>query len=246
MLSKAQNKYIRSLSQQKYRKEYNVFVVEGDKMAKEWLSSDARIETIVATESWAEEHKSLISKHKEADCYTAKEQDIQAVSGLQTNTSVLLVAQQNKADLIPGINEWCIALDGLQDPGNMGTIIRIADWFGINHIICSPNCVEAYNPKVVQSAMGGHLRVNIYEAALSDFLSSVNMPVIAAVLGGENVYEMKRLEAGVLVIGNESKGISPEIQGLATKTVTIPRKGGAESLNAGVSAGILCSLLLPL
>lgn len=246
MLSKAQNKYIRSLSQQKYRKEYNVFVVEGDKIAREWLTSGSGIKTIVATEAWAEQNKALIGKHTTADYYTTTEQELQSISSLQTTNSALLVVERITSELPSGINEWCIALDGLQDPGNMGTIIRIADWFGIKHIICSPNSVDAYNSKVVQAAMGGHLRVNIYEQNLTTFLSSVKMPVIAATLGGENVYEIDRMDAGVLVIGNESKGISPEIQKLATKQVTIPRKGGAESLNAGVSTGILCSLLLPL
>ncbi len=246
MLSKAQNKYIRSLSQQKYRKEYNVFVVEGDKIAREWLSAGTGIKTIIATEAWAEQNKALIVQHTKADHYTTTEQELQSISSLQTNNSALLVVERNIAELPESINEWCIALDNLQDPGNMGTIIRIADWFGIKHVVCSPNCVDAYNSKVIQSSMGGHLRVAIHEKELTEFLASVKMPVIAATLGGESVYDMQRLDAGVLIIGNESKGISPVIQKLATKLVTIPRKGGAESLNAGVSAGILCSLLLPL
>ncbi len=246
MLSKAQNKYIRSLSQQKYRKEYNVFIVEGDKIAREWLATTARIQMIVATVAWAEQNNSLISAHPEATLHTVESHELQAISGLQTNNSALLVVHNDAAGLPEAINEWCIALDNLQDPGNMGTIIRIADWFGIRHIICSPDCVEAYNPKVVQSAMGGHLRVNVYEADIKSFLANTSMPVVAATLHGESVYEMKRMNAGVLVIGNESKGISAEVQALATMQVTIPRKGGAESLNAGVSAGILCSLLLPL
>ena len=127
----------------------------------------------------------------------------------------------------------------------MGTLIRIADWFGISNIVCSPGSVDVYNPKVVQSAMGGHLRVNIHEADLPVFLGKVTLPVIAAVLDGENVYNMKRLDAAVLVIGNESKGISEKVAQMATVKATIPRKGGAESLNAGVSAGILCALLVP-
>jgi TrmH family RNA methyltransferase len=140
---------------------------------------------------------------------------------------------------------WYIALDGIQDPGNMGTIIRIADWFGITDLVCSPGCVDVYNPKVVQSAMGGHLRVRIHHRDLVDFLPALNLPLYAAVLGGTDVYEVGRPESGVLVIGNESRGVSPEVVDLATHRLTIPRKGGAESLNAGVSAGILCALMLP-
>ena len=127
----------------------------------------------------------------------------------------------------------------------MGSIIRIADWFGIHHIICSPECTDVYNPKVVQSAMGSHLRVDIYESELVPFLGEMSIPKIAATLDGENIYNMKRLAAGILIIGNESKGISDAVIAMATQKVTIPGKGGAESLNAGVSTGILCALLLP-
>jgi TrmH family RNA methyltransferase len=177
--------------------------------------------------------------------HIVKESELATLSSLQTPNNVLLVVPAPEKKTVPVLNEWYIALDDLQDPGNMGTIIRIADWFGIRNIVCSPGCVDVYNPKVVQSAMGGHLRVDIYEADLIDFLSANTLPKIAATLGGSNVYEMERLDAGVLIIGNESKGISGKVAAMATKQVTIPRKGGAESLNAGVSAGILCALLLP-
>ena len=139
--------------------------------------------------------------------------------------------------------KWCLALDDIQDPGNMGTIIRIADWFGWEQIVCSPGCVDIYNPKVVQAAMGGHLRVNIITEDLATYLPKVNKPVFAAALNGENIYDIPKQQEGVLIIGNESKGISDPIMQLANKKVTIPRLGGAESLNAGVSAGILCALL---
>ena len=126
----------------------------------------------------------------------------------------------------------------------MGTIIRTADWFGVDQIVCSENCADIYNPKVVQSAMGGHLRVKLYEADIISFLSVTSLPKYAATLGGQSVYETGRAEAGVLIIGNESKGLSPAVIATANQKVMIPRKGGAESLNAGVSAGILCALLL--
>ncbi len=245
MLSKAQNKYIRSLTQQKFRNEYNVFIAEGEKIALEWLASGSAVQTIVATGSWAEAHSDIIGRHPEAEVVVVKKSELAAVSTLHTPNHVLLVVRAAEQEAIPHVNKWYIALDELQDPGNMGTIIRIADWFGIPNIICSPGCVDVYNPKVVQSAMGGHLRVGIYEANLIDFLSANPLPKIAATLGGSNVYEQERLDAGVLIIGNESKGISAKVAAMATRQVTIPRKGGAESLNAGVSAGILCALLLP-
>ncbi len=245
MLSKAQNKYIRSLTQQKFRNEYREFVAEGEKIAGEWLATGSSIKMIVATEEWVAENKYVISKHGEAELYIAKDFELAAVSSLQTPNKVLLVVSMPEKKTIPDVHEWYLVLDGIQDPGNMGTLIRIADWFGINHIICSQGCVDVYNPKVVQSAMGGHLRVNIYEEDILPFLTKSKLPVIAATLDGENVYSMGRQDAGILVIGNESKGVNAQVAAKATKKVMIPRKGGAESLNAGVSAGILCALLLP-
>ncbi len=245
MLSKAQNKYIRSLSQQKFRKEYNVFTAEGEKIALEWLSSATPVKMILATAEWALRYPFPIAAHPEAVLHIVSEDELAAVSSLKTANQVMLIIQLPEPGHMPFVNEWYIALDDLQDPGNMGTIIRIADWFGIRNIVCSAGCVDAYNPKVVQSAMGGHLRVAIHEADLELFLKASPLPKIAATLDGENVYKTSRAEAGVLIIGNESKGISPRIAAMATQKVMIPRKGGAESLNAGVSAGILCALLLP-
>lgn len=245
MLSKAQNKYIRSLTQQKYRKEHQVFLAEGEKIAAEWLRAPGSIRMIVATQEWMDENKGLVAKHPEASQHIVTEQELASVSTLQTPNKVLLVVPlPAQATNLP-YNEWTIVLDDIRDPGNMGTIIRIADWFGIRHIVCSPNCVEAYNPKVIQSAMGGHLRVTVHEAILTDYLPQCTMPVLVAALDGENVYSVNRLPAAALVIGNESKGVAPEIAALATQKVMIPRIGGAESLNAGVSAGILCALLVP-
>jgi len=245
MLSKAQNKYIRSLTQQKFRYEHNVFIVEGEKIAHEWLSGTGDIQMIIGTSEWADDNAGLLRKHAGTELHIVKESELAAVSSLQAPNGVMLIVPMPAARPVPVVSEWYMALDGIQDPGNMGTIIRIADWFGIRHVVCAPQCVDVYNPKVVQSAMGGHLRVNIYEAGLPGFLAKVSLPAIAATLDGENVYEMQRTEAAVLIIGNESKGISREVQDMATKKVRIPGRGGAESLNAGVSAGILCALLLP-
>ncbi len=245
MLSKAQNKYIRSLSQQKYRKENNVFIAEGDKIAREWLASEEMVEMIVGTKEWLETNNALVHKHSEASVHTVDEEELAMISLLQTPNQALLVVRHMPQYPEINIKDWCIALDNVQDPGNMGTIIRIADWFGVKDIVCSPGCVDAYNPKVIQSAMGGHLRVAIHTANLQGFLKDTKLHIYAAALGGTSVYEVKKHKKGILVIGNESKGISEEVMELATEKITIPRKGGAESLNAGVSAGILCSLLLP-
>ncbi len=245
MLSKSQAKYIRSLAEQKYRKENNVYPVEGDKLAKEWLSAQVTIRMIVGVEAWMQSNEALISRHPEAQTITVSRDELETLSSLTTPNQVLLVAELPKQTGTLPADEWCLALDTIQDPGNLGTIIRIADWFGIDHVVCSPDCADAFNPKVVQAAMGGHLRVQIHKADLPAFIAGVSMPVIAASLSGDNVYHMDPLPAGVLLIGNESKGLSPGLVQLATHNVMIPRRGGAESLNAAVSAGILCALLMP-
>lgn len=244
MLSKAQNKYIRSLSQQKYRAEHGVFVVEGDKIAREWLLTGSKIQHIVATASWLQHNVKLTDKHPDAVISEVSVDELQTVSQLQTANEVLLVVHKNNDNTILPTDEWCIAVDTLQDPGNMGAIIRIADWFGINHIVATAGSVDYYNPKVIQAAMGGHLRVQLHTTDLSKFIDNTAMPVYAASLDGEDVYRLKNIIPGVLVIGNESKGISEHIMQKATRKITIPRRGGAESLNAAVSAGILCALLI--
>lgn len=244
MLSKAQNKYIRSLSQQKYRDEHGVFVVEGDKIALEWLHSSAKIHMIVALQGWINQHQTIIAKHRDATLIVAEEHHLQAISNLQTPNNVLLVVHKTKDSVLPSINDWCLALDNIQDPGNMGTILRIADWYGIKHVIASEDSVDFYNPKVVQSAMGAHLRVSLHTTDLQWVLSDSKQPLYAAVLNGENIYNFSNPAKGIILIGNESKGVAAELQKLATHKLTIPRIGGAESLNAAVSTGIICALLI--
>lgn len=244
MLSKTQSKYIRSLALQKFRKEHESYLAEGEKIVAEWLFSDEKIELIVGLDNWISDNTQLIQKHPEAVCISVSEDELKQISTLQSPNKALLVVHNKLQPQLSNINNWCIALDGIRDPGNMGTILRIADWFGIKDVICSPDCVDAFCPKVVQSGMGAHLRVNIHETNLVDFIKESPLNGIAAVLGGENVYRMSSLDKGIIIIGNEAKGISEEIIALAKYKVTIPRQGGAESLNAGVSAGILCALLL--
>lgn len=245
MLTKAQSKYIRSLSQQKYRKEHNVFVAEGDKICREWLASQMYIQIVAATQEWADANKEAIAHHHEAIIEIVSEQELEMISQLKTPNKALLVVRKPAEQGIIELkqNEWAIALDDIQDPGNMGTIIRIADWFGIKQIICSENCVDIYNSKVVQAAMGSHIRVNFHTGDLKTLLKETKLPVAVAVLDGDNIFDGKLPQGGVLVIGNEGKGVHEDIIAHAKYKLTIPRKGGAESLNAAVSTGILCAML---
>lgn len=244
MLSKTQSKYIRSLALQKFRKEYQSFIAEGEKIVAEWLLSAHKIEMIVGVDEWIQSNQELINKHPEALLISVTEKELQQISSLQTANKTLIVVKDLAPSAIINIQDWCIALDGIRDPGNMGTILRIADWYGIQHVVCAPDCVDAYSPKVVQAAMGAHLRISIYESDIATFIASSPLPTIAATLGGTNVYDMPQMDKGIIIIGNEAKGIQASIIKKATYNVTIPRIGGAESLNAGVSTGILCALLV--
>lgn len=243
MLSKTQSKYIRSLSQQKYRNENKVFLAEGDKIAQEWLSSERQIQMIVAVVAWVSQNEALISKHAEAELVVVSDDELKKVSSLQTANNVLLVVEKEVEQDININDGWSLALDRIQDPGNMGTIIRIADWFGIKNVIASADSVDFYNPKVVQAAMGGHVRVGLYTRDLMRLINDTTLTVYAATLDGDSIYAIESQESGILLIGNESKGVSPELIKLANKKITIPRKGGAESLNAAVSTGILAAML---
>jgi len=245
MLTKAQVKDIRSLAEHKYRKEKQAYIIEGDKIAREWLNSNAGIREIFALKDWAAQNSTLIARHQQAVVTLIEPYELEKISTLQTPNSALLVVAFPPSGRPLPTQEWCIALDKIQDPGNMGTIIRIADWYGINHVIASPDSVDFYNPKVLQSAMGGHLRVQLHATPLPAFLNGLKIPVLAAALDGQNIYDISKPEAAVLLIGNESKGISEEVLALATGKIHIPRRGGAESLNAAVAAGIICAICMP-
>jgi TrmH family RNA methyltransferase len=243
MITNAQIKFIKSLAQAKNRELHKLYVAEGEKLAIEWLQSSANVQMIIATSLWISKNQSIISKHSSAQVFEVDEQTLARMSQLQTPNHVLLVVEYSSKMVIPKETGWIIALDTIQDPGNMGTILRIADWFGINTIICSPQCVDIYNHKVIQSGMGAHLRVAVEYKELDTFFKANHLPVYAALLNGENLFHVKSKQTGIILIGNESKGIAPELLPFASYPITIPRIGGAESLNAGVATGIIAAYL---
>jgi TrmH family RNA methyltransferase len=236
MLSKNELKYIQSLCQKKQRTEDGLFLAEGPKLAMELLASDYRVEKLFATAEWLAENRVNI------DATTVTENELAKMSSLQTPNEVLLVCRQKKDMGEPKFkNKISLVLDGLQDPGNMGTIIRIADWFGIDQIIASEDSVEFYNPKVIQSTMGSFIRVRCWYRNLAEILNKVDVPVYGALLKGQSINKINGLKEGILVIGNESKGIREAVLPFISKAVTIPRIGQAESLNAAVATGIILS-----
>lgn len=239
MLSKIEAKYIQSLYHKKQRDSLSLFIVEGVKGVDELLNSSFVVQKIFAVNEWSHPFMG------KAPLIRVSEEELQKISGLQTANKVLAVAeQQNFIAQKPQKGAIILALDGIQDPGNMGTLIRIADWFGIHSILASEDSVEVYNPKVIQSTMGSFIRVKVGYGNLSELLADAGIPVFGALLEGASVYGQSSIAEGVLLIGNESKGIQAQLLPYITAPIHIPRIGGAESLNAAVAAGILLSHLI--
>ena len=236
MITANQKNFVKSLAQKKFRTEYNCFVVEGEKLVHELIDSDFEIEVIYALKNWIEENQ-----HDKAEEVSAKE--LASISLLKTPNQVLAVVKQKKEPLPNTINSFSIVLDKIQDPGNLGTIIRTADWFGIKTIICSDDSVDVYNPKVIQATMGSLFRVNVVYTNLTDFFKEYNsLSVYGAMLDGENVYQKTLNKKGsVLLMGNESKGISESLLPFITDKILIPKIGHAESLNVASATAILCA-----
>ena len=244
MLTKAQSKYIRSLGTSAGRRAHSTFLAEGPKLAEEWLAgSPQSIELIVASGEWMAGQN--LSPELLAKTLLTTDFQRKALTFLQTTPPVLLVVKQPATPPLP-LSGWVIAGECLQDPGNMGTLLRIADWYGIAHVVASADSADFWNAKVVQSAMGAHLRVNVQRTSLEAFLAGTKLPVIAATLEGTPVQMQPPLPEGILLLGNESRGLSPELLRYATVQVSVPRRGGAESLNVAVAGGILCDRLIPL
>jgi len=241
MLSKSQISFLQSLQQKKFRREHGLFLVEGYKSVSEFAASHYQIEAIYHTPALAS--KMLKLSHN----INSKEISLnilEKISTLKTPQDIIALV---KIPAWPALNytslqkKFSIVLDGIQDPGNMGTIIRTADWFGIDNVICSEDCVEVYNPKVVQATMGSLSRINVHYTNLVSFFKQCNMPVFGALLNGENIYKTQFGTEGLVVMGNEGNGLRPEIIDKVTRAVTIPGSGNAESLNVAVATAIFCS-----
>ncbi len=231
-------KYIRSLHIHKYRQKYNKFIVEGPKICDEYLQGPYNVTHIICTSMWK---SSYIPPNFDGHQIIVNSKTLQQISNLKTANQVLcLVDIPNEKPAIQ--NKWSLYLDKIQDPGNMGTIIRTADWYGISQILLSTDSVDIYNPKVIQSSMGSHNRHHFY-ALNSVELLNLGYSMYGLTLDGEPI-EKVNLEPGLIIIGNESKGIRPEILKHLDSKLTISRLGQAESLNAAVACGIACHLLV--
>lgn len=246
MISKNQQKYISSLELKKNRKKDNVFVAEGFKIVEELLHAGYTPKMIVGCEEWMSQH--LTSITHPPTLLTVTEEELRKTSFLQHPQQVLGVFEIPDNNAIPEANWFrehlCIALDGVQDPGNLGTIIRIADWFGIETIICSHTTADAYAPKVVQATMGSISRVKVIYTDLEEFLKGLDrdIPVYGTLLDGEDIYTSQLSSNGIIVMGNEGNGISPAIRELVNHRLLIPsyppERDTAESLNVAIATAI--------
>ena len=249
MLSKSAIKYIRALQQKKNRQNYNNFVVEGEKMANEILSHpNQEIEAIYALPEWIEQNGKLVKPFKSI-LSSISARELKQISSLKTPNQILLIIKQPQFEIDHALlsRSFCIFLDDIRDPGNMGTILRIADWFGVPYVFCSPTCVEIFNPKVVQASMGALFRVKFFSLSLNELTTEYpNLNYFAAMLEGEDVFKLTlTTEHGIIIMGNEARGVNKEQLPSSTKMITIPKgkADGAESLNAAVATGIIMAAL---
>jgi RNA methyltransferase, TrmH family len=240
MLSKARIKFIKSLQLKKYRKQEQSFVVEGAKSVLELLRSDFQIEQLLITQDFREKQEDAMRSFR-GETLEVKPSELAGMGEYSSNDAALAIVRMkpNQAP-VSTHNGFFLMLDDIRDPGNMGTMIRTADWYGIKNIIASEETAEVYNSKVIQASMGSFIRVNIFYTDLSAFLTQNALPVFGTFLDGANVHAINFGSTGIIVIGNEANGISKEVEQFVTTRITIPRFGHAESLNAAIATAVIC------
>ncbi len=237
MLSKADIKLITGLQSKKQRQKYGQFVVEGEKIITEMLKSHYVILKLYATIEWIQGNS---LENNKFPIIEVNEKELKQISThLSPQKDLALVEIPKYHKILKINNNLIIGLDEIQDPGNLGTIIRIADWYGIYQIICGEGCADVYNPKTISSTMGSFTRVEILYTDILDYSQKFNLPIFTTAFDGESIYNIKPIQKGILVIGNEGHGVSESIMKAAQQKITIPRIGGAESLNAAISVAIV-------
>ena len=202
---------------------------------------NADIQLLAATKTWIADNKQIIPGHIIPEEISVK--DLEKISSFKTPQAAIALIKIGEQDIKKSIKnaDWILVLDGINDPGNLGTIIRSADWFGVHTIICSEDCVELHNPKVIQATMGSLFRVKVFYTDIQEFLKNADKKIFGATLDGQNMFDLKFERSGILVIGSESHGIRPEVLKLTKSKISIPAYGKAESLNAAVATSILLS-----
>ena len=248
VISKNQIQFIKSLSISKFRKEHQKFVVEGPRLLDELAGSSFGIDSIFGLTDWIE--KNRFKFPNKTSFFEISEKELNRISGFKTPNQVLAVVEKGKnaPPELATYEDLILMLDDISDPGNMGTILRTADWFGIKQIICSKNCVEVFNPKVVQASMGSLFRIKAYYTELAEYLNQIpaSIPVYGTLLNGENIFDSNLKKKGIILIGNESRGISESLIPFISYKLKIPdystnQTRSAESLNASIATAIVCA-----
>ena len=249
MLTKNKVKFINSLQKKKVRDDYQLYIIEGDKLVKEFLMADIPVRTLIAKPEFINALSPDLLKHTD-EIEQASYDELKQISTLKTPHNALAVVPipETKTDPDKILKDLCVALDLIQDPGNLGTIIRAAAWFGIRNIICSLDCVDVYNPKVILASMGAIIHVNVHYSDLNGFLkigSEKGIPIYGTLLEGNPIYNQKLSNKGIILFGNESKGISKDLLPFITERIMIPKFSsatyGIESLNVSMAASVIFS-----
>jgi TrmH family RNA methyltransferase len=237
-LSKAELSRLRDLRDKKHREAAGLFVIEGEKVINELLAAKYPFSEIYATPAWS-------APAGDARVRAISEEEMARASHFPTPASVLAVGTINRRPLEAGTLDrgLTLALDGIQDPGNVGTLLRLADWFALDRVLLSPDCADLFSQKVINASMGSFARVAVHTTPLAEALVGAKAAILGCELNGDDVHQLKPLRDAVIVIGSEGRGLSPAVQALVTRRITIPKYGGAESLNAALAAAIVCDNL---
>lgn len=240
MVSKSKIKFVNSLQIKKYRYSEQCFIVQGHKTILETIQSDYQIVELFGTKEFISSIEILLNERSLKDVSIVSERELISLGSIESNQSGLAVVKMKPPVpyFEPAIG-YTLVLDKIRDPGNLGSIIRTADWFGIKEIIASPSVVDMYNPKVINATMGSFLRINILYTSLPEFLANRTLPIYGAFLNGENVHSYQFKKAGFIIFGNESQGISPDLHKFISHRISIPRVGKAESLNVAQATAIV-------
>jgi len=241
MLSKSQISLLRSLQNKKDRTEQSLFLVEGLKSVIEFIHSAYQIGAIYYTGAFDPKVLKLSQKINLCEISVTEMEKVSSLKTPQQIIAAVSIPNWPALDNTQLKQKFTLVLDGIQDPGNMGTIIRTADWFGMQHIICSDDTVDVYNPKVVQASMGSLSRINVHYSSLAAIIPQIKLPVYGAMLSGENIYDTDFGPEGLIVMGNEGSGLRRDVEKLISRAITIPRKGRAESLNVAIATALFCS-----
>lgn len=240
IITKKTIKFVKSLHFKKYRNQYRYFLVEGEKNIDALLTSEYKVKMLISTPHFLEKNQQNINR-KDIKIYETSPSMINQISHLSHNEIALAVAEMHEDTMLEyEADEFILALDNVRDPGNLGAILRVADWYGIQKICCSPGTVDFYNPKVIQSSMGSFTRVQCFYSELEDFLASKPAKIYGAFLKGTPLHKATFEKGGIILLGNEANGIDDKLFSFIDEKITIPRIGQVESLNVAVAAGIIC------